>query len=256
MSVSKTNPILSVKDVSFAFGKTKVLDDISFSLEEGDFLGVIGPNGSGKTTLIKIILGLLPLQSGSISLLGQDITAFSRWADVGYVRQKAANIEESFPATVFEVVSMGVFAGKSFPKFLTAKDTEKIHTALAIVGMDKFAGKRIGELSGGQQQRILIANAIVSDPKILFLDEPTTGVDSLNQDTFYELLKKLNERGITIILISHDISRITSHVTKIASLNQTLEFYGTHEAFCAYDKQHASIHGEPKEHKLCIDHLQ
>jgi len=248
----KNKHILEIKDLTFSYGRTPVLKDISFSLEYGDFLGIIGPNGSGKTTLLKLILGLYPVKTGYIYLCGQDISNFSKWREIGYVPQKATSINSEFPASVQEVVLMGLLAKKSFPKIITNDDKVRAHKVLESVSMEKFWNVRIGELSGGQQQRVLIAKALISEPKIMFLDEPTTGIDQQTQNTFYKLLKKLNDEGITIVLVSHDVGRITKYVTKIASLNQTMEFYGSHEEFCAYDEKHN--HEPIYEHKICIEH--
>lgn len=244
--------VLEVKDLTFGFGKTPVLKNVSFKVLTGDFVGIIGPNGSGKTTLIKIILGIYHSKKGTVKLFGKDISEFSDHANIGYVPQKATSFMQNFPVTVNEVVGMGLLSRKHFPKMLDKKDRQKILNSLRVVSMDKHSERRIGELSGGQQQRVFIARAIVSDPKILFLDEPTTGVDPNSQEKFYDLLGKLNKKGITILLISHDISRITKYVTKIASLNQALEFYGSHAEFCAYDSKH---HHPDHDHKICVNRV-
>jgi zinc transport system ATP-binding protein len=242
--------ILQIKNVNFNFGKTQVLADVSLTVFAGDFLALIGPNGSGKTTLLKLILGIYPLQTGSINLCHYPLQKFQCWDKIGYVPQKATHFEEFFPASVEEVVSMGLISQKKFPKKLNPSDQQKIISALQTVEMEPYAVKRIGELSGGQKQRVFIARAIVANPQILFLDEPTTGVDQKTQTNFYELLHQLNQKGITIILVSHDIGRVTKYVTKIATLNKYLEFYGSHEQFCVWDKAHQ--HLPPQEHKLCL----
>jgi zinc transport system ATP-binding protein len=247
--MSEKIPILDVNNVSFSFGSTKVLSNISFHIEKGDFLAILGPNGSGKTTLIKLMMGIYTANSGTIKILNTPINKFTDWSKLGYVPQKATSIEEQFPATVEEVVAMGLLSQKSFPKILTSKDKNKVLSVLKEVNMQQYATRRIGELSGGQQQRVLIAKALIGEPEIMILDEPTTGVDQESQTKFYELLHALNHKGITIILISHDIGRITQYVTKIASLNQKLEFYGTHGEFCSFDKSHKhSIHS----HNICL----
>ena len=240
----KTTTLLDVKGVSHQYGQSLVLKDVTFTVKKGDFVGLIGPNGSGKTTLIKLILGLLPLQRGSISIKGQRQQRFKEWGMIGYVPQKATSIQEDFPATVREVVSTGLLANKTFPKKYTAHDQERVSKALSKVGMHDYQERRIGELSGGEQQRVFIARALISEPELLILDEPTTGVDEKTQQQFYDLLKTLQKEGITIILVSHDLARITSNVNKVASLNQQLEFYGTHEAFCK--------HPEGKEDHHCL----
>jgi len=238
--------ILELEKVSFSYNNLDVVKDISFSIDKGDFVGLIGPNGSGKTTLLKLILGILTPRKGNVRILGRDLREFNDWSKIGYVPQKATNIEKNFPATVTEVVSMGLLSIKKFPKIITKRDYGDIKKVLAIVKMQDYAQRRITDLSGGQQQRVLIAKALVTNPKILILDEPTTGVDQENQKSFYDLLGKLNKKGITIVLVSHDISRITQYVTKIASINQTLHFYGSHKEFCLNDPAHKH------EHKLCI----
>lgn len=244
------NKILELKDISFSYSNTNVLSNINLVIEKGDFVGLIGPNGSGKTTLLKILLGILPLQRGSIKINGTSLTKFSDWSLLGYVPQKATNIEAQFPATVREVVAMGLLSTKRFPKLFNADDSEKVFNALKTVHMEEFAENRIGELSGGQQQRVLIAKAMICEPEILFLDEPTTGIDPESRQNFYELLGQLNNQGVTIVLVSHDVGRITKYVTKIASLNQKLEFYGTHAEFCSHDKKHEH---EYHNHDLCLD---
>ncbi len=241
---------LDIKGVSFSYSNAKVLSNISMSVGKGDFVGLIGPNGSGKTTLLKLILGILPIQSGTIKINGISLAKFDDWSKIGYVPQKATNIEVQFPATVNEVVAMGLLSGKRFPKIFNSEDSKRVTEALKTVHMERYADKRIGELSGGQQQRVLIARAMISNPEILFLDEPTTGVDQESQHNFYDLLGELNSKGTTIVLVSHDIGRITRHVTKVASLNQKLEFYGTHKEFCANDKKHKH---EYHSHHLCLD---
>jgi len=244
------NKILELKNISFCYSNTNVLSDINLVIEKGDFVGLIGPNGSGKTTLLKIILGILPSQRGIIKINGKSLTKFSDWSLLGYVPQKATNIEAKFPATVREVVAMGLLSAKRFPKVFHSEDSKKVINALKTVHMEEFADKRIGELSGGQQQRVLIAKAMICEPEILFLDEPTTGIDPESQQNFYELLGQLNNQGVTIVLVSHDVGRITKYVTKIASLNQKLEFYGTHAEFCSHDKKHKH---EYHDHDLCLD---
>lgn len=244
------NKIIELKNISFSYSNTNVLSNINFVIEKGDFVGLIGPNGSGKTTLLKLILGILPIQKGTIKINGKSLLKFDDWSLLGYVPQKATNIEVNFPATVREVVAMGLLSTKKFPKIFNSEDSKKVINALKMVHMEKFAENRIGELSGGQQQRVLIAKAMICEPEILFLDEPTTGIDPESQQKFYELLRQLNNQGVTIVLVSHDVGRITKYVTKIASLNKKLEFYRTHAEFCSHDIKHKH---EYRYHDLCLD---
>lgn len=244
------NKILELKDISYIYSNTNILSNINLVIEKGDFVGLIGPNGSGKTTLLKIILGILPLQKGIVKINGKPLKKFNDWSLIGYVPQKATNIEAKFPATVKEVVAMGLLSTKRFPKIFYKEDYEKVINTLKTFQMEEYAKNRIGELSGGQQQRVLIAKAIISKPEILFLDEPTTGIDQKSQNNFYELLGQLNNQGVTIVLISHDVGRITKYVNKIAFLNQKLEFYGAHAEFCSNDKKHKK---EYHHHEVCLD---
>ncbi|MBN2373996.1 metal ABC transporter ATP-binding protein [bacterium] len=225
---------ISVKNVYYSYGPTNVLSDISFDIKRSDFLAILGPNGSGKTTLLKLILGIIPLSKGEIELFGKKVNDFSQWNRLGYVPQNATHIDPFFPVSVNEIVAMGLLSGKAFPRFISSKDASLIDQALEKVDMNEFKKKRIGELSGGQQQRVFIARAIVNQPDVLFLDEPTTGVDVTTQTRFYDILNSLNKsHGITIVLITHDIGVVTKYVTKVACLNQRLIYHGSHDEFCS-----------------------
>jgi len=247
-SIGARNEVLRLEGVSLSYGSTKVLSNVSLSVEKGDFLGIIGPNGSGKTTLLKVVLGLVKGHSGSVLMLGKRQDEFSEWHRIGYVPQKATNIDEHFPATAYEVVSMGLLSHRGRMGLSADEKRSRVMSALASVDMGEYSERIIGNLSGGQQQRVLIAKALVSRPDLLFLDEPTTGVDEKTQKEFYEMLSALNRKGLTIILVSHDIGRITRYVNKVASLNQSLKFYGTHREFCARARRHKESH----QHEICI----
>jgi zinc transport system ATP-binding protein len=236
---------ISVKDVEYSYGSIRVLSDITFEIKQGDFLAILGPNGSGKTTLLKLVFGLLPLSKGEIALFGHTLKTFTQWRNIGYVPQNATHIDIFFPASVKEVVGMGLLSGKNFPRFISRKDDALIDQALEKVDMKGFKNRRIGELSGGQQQRVFIARAVVNQPEILILDEPTAGVDAVTQTHFYDMLNSLNKlHGITIVLITHDIGVVTKYVTKVACLNQTLAFHGTHEEFCHSAEVEKFLKGE------------
>jgi len=246
-------PLILVESVSFNLQGLQVLENVSFSIAPGDFLALIGPNGSGKTTLIRIILGLIKASKGQVFLLGERSEQFTQWQRIGYVPQKATHLDPYFPASVREIVAMGLISSKRFPRFLNWKDESSIDGALELVGLKEFKSRRIGELSGGQQQRVFIARAIVNGPDVLFLDEPTAGVDADTQARFYDLLADLNRRqGLTIVLITHDIGILTKHVNKVACLNQRLFFHGTHEEFCSSQLVQELLHGE--HHLICHRH--
>lgn len=232
MHVDHTKNIIEVKNVSFSYGKEKILEDISLNIHKGDYLGIVGPNGGGKTTLLKIILGLLPLQSGSITLFDQSRNNFSHWAKIGYVAQKSLNFDAKFPATVFEVVSMGLYGKKGLFKMFNEGDKKKVLEALENVEMKEFKDRLIGDLSGGQQQRVFIARALVGRPEIIFLDEPTVGVDIRAQEQFYSLLHTLNrELQITLVLVSHDVDVVARETTEVMCINQTLVYHGSPKDF-------------------------
>ena len=251
--MGSTDPLISVENVSFGFQGLQVLRNISFSLSRGDFMALIGPNGSGKTTLIRIILGTLKPSGGRVLLMGQEAGQFNQWERIGYVPQKATHVDPYFPASVREVVALGLLSKKRFPRLLTRRDEAAIEKALEQVDMKELKNRRIGELSGGQQQRAFIARAIVNGPDVLFLDEPTAGVDAETQTRFYDMLAELNHnRGLTIALITHDFGIITKHANRVACLNQRLFFHGTHEEFCSSEVVQDLLRGE--HHLVCHRH--
>lgn len=236
--------IVEVRNVSFSYDGQEALGDVLLNIHRGDYLGIIGPNGSGKTTLLKIIIGLLKPSSGSVRLFGQDATDFHEWSKIGYVPQKATHFDPNFPATALEVVSMGRYARLGILKLPSSHDQELVKEALEKVGMADFSNTLIGDLSGGQQQRVLIARALASEPEILFLDEPTVGVDINAQEQFYGLLRKLNkDLSLTLVLVSHDIDVVAHETTEVACLNRTLVYHGTPKEFIK-EKNLARLYGK------------
>jgi zinc transport system ATP-binding protein len=224
--------ILDVQHVFYRYGNKPVLEDVSFQLHRGEMLGLVGPNGSGKSTLLKVVLGALPLQEGNVFWFGKPLQKFGEWPRIGYVSQKANSFNTGFPATVFEVVMMGLTGKLGLFRRPGKKEKERVRKAIATVGMSEFENRNIGRLSGGQQQRVFIARALVSDPDVLILDEPTVGIDAKSEAQFYELLKSLNEeRNISIILVSHDLGAISKKMNSIACLNHKLHFHGKAEEF-------------------------
>lgn len=207
--------LLEVNNLSFSYGENKVLDNISFSIEEGDYIGIIGPNGSAKSTLLKLVLGLLKPNSGEIKLLDKDINKFDDFESVGYISQNVRDFNKMFPGTVEEIVSLNL-KNKLFGK----KNKNKVEEVLKIVDMYDFKDRKIGNLSGGQKQRVFIARAILNNPKILFMDEPLVGVDIESQKNFYEIMDKLNKKyNMTLVMISHDIDIIIEKANKLLLLD-------------------------------------
>ena len=241
--VNHDESIIEIRDLSFAYGKNEVLKHVSLDIHRGDYLGVIGPNGAGKTTLIKLILGLLPMQKGSIKLLGVDARDFTERWKIGYVPQKVTNFDANFPATVEEIVLMGRYAKRGLFHAMTKEDTDAVLTALKQVDLEGYEKRLIGDLSGGEQQRVFIARALVSNPEIIFLDEPTTGVDKETRAVFYALMKRLNEDlNITLIMISHDIETVGDDAMHIAYVDRTVTFYPSLEALVAEQKHPGHTH--------------
>ena len=219
--------IVDIQKLSVDYSGIKALDDISFGIAEGDFLGIIGPNGAGKSTLFRCMLGLHTQYDGTIKFFDQDIRDSKRYlSQIGFVPQKPV-VDRNFPATIREIVSMSQ----------NSNDSKKVEEALQKVWMHELADRRIGDLSVGQQQRVFIAKALVNSPKILVLDEPVTGIDVYNQDLFFQILGELNTREkISIIWSSHDLDAVERLANKVACLNKTLFFHGISKEFFSDDE--------------------
>ncbi|ELZ10326.1 MULTISPECIES: metal ABC transporter ATP-binding protein [Natrialba] len=226
--------VVSLENVTFAYGEQPAVRDVSLTVDQGDFLGLIGPNGSGKTTLLHLMLGLHSPDSGSIELFGEPASAFSEGERIGYVSQQATSRGGTMPVTVREVVTMGRFAHVGHGR-LTEADHDIVTDALETVGITALADRQVTQLSGGQRQRAFIARALASEADLLALDEPTVGVDAESRDEFYQLLDSLNDSGITIILIEHDIGVVTDRANRIACLNTELYHHGDTESFVESD---------------------
>jgi zinc transport system ATP-binding protein len=245
-------PFVELEDVAFRHGEVRVLEGINLTVAPGDFLGIIGPNGSGKTTMLRIMLGLLAPERGSVRLFGHAPSAFRQWGRLGYVPQKAI-LDPGLPATVQEVVATGLVPSLGLFGRVGTAERARIAEVLGQVGMAAHAGARIGALSTGQQQRVLIARALVSNPELLILDEPTGGVDPEAQTSFYALLQHLNrEREVTLILVSHDIGVVAKEVTKLACLNRRLIFHGRPGDFLS-DAALTALYG-PSVHVVSHQH--
>ncbi|WP_347861487.1 metal ABC transporter ATP-binding protein [Salimicrobium sp. PL1-032A] len=247
--------VVEMKNVSFKYEKEWVVEDVNFSIQEGQFLGLVGPNGSGKSTLVKLLLGLVKPDKGTVQVFGKPIRQFSRWEEIGYVSQKSNSFNSGFPASVLEVVKSGLVSRLGVFRFFKREHTQKALDALKIVEMEAYANSNIGELSGGQQQRVFIARALVSDPSLLILDEPTVGVDAKHVTDFYDLLGRLNrESGITLLMITHDIGTITEHATHVACMNKTIHFHGDTDEYEEFNDQDLNDLYGHKVHQLSHNH--
>lgn len=235
------NLLIELNDVNFSYERRTVLENIDFTVGEGEFWALIGPNGSGKSTLLNIILGLLKPDSGRVKLFGTDIENFHQRELIGYVSQKSNSFNSGFPATVLEVVRSGLTRKRGLFKSFSKLDTKKAMDALDVVKMADFANKNIGELSGGQQQRVFIARALAGDPLLLVMDEPTVGIDKQNVASFYRMLNDLNrDHGIAIVLVTHEIDLVTDLATHVACLNRTIHFHGVQSDYNKMNDQEIS----------------
>ena len=219
--------IVEINNLTVKYPDVKALEDVSFVVNEGDFLGIIGPNGAGKSTLFDAMLNLNTKYEGTIRFFGQDIKKSKKYLkEIGYVPQKPI-FEKNFPVTVRDVVQMGV---------RNESNNKKIDEVLQQLWIHELGNRRIGELSGGQQQRVFIAKALISNPKILILDEPVTGIDQQSMELFYSILRELNSKQkITIIWSSHDLDAVNKLANHVACLNRTLFFHGESEEFFSDD---------------------
>jgi len=244
---------VSSEHVYFHYNSTEVLADVSFTLEKGDYLGLVGPNGSGKTTLIKLLLGLVRPSGGAISIFGQDPQEFREWRRIGYLPQKTA-FNPLFPATVKEVVSLGLLSRKRFPKRMARSDRAFVEAALGLMDIKDIRHKLIGELSGGQQQRVFLAKALVGEPELLILDEPTTALDPETREKFFATLQDLNRtRSVTIIIITHDTGTIGEYASKLLYLDKKVVFCGSFDDFCKSSGM-TTYFGEFSQHLICHRH--
>ena len=220
-----STPIVEIQDVDFSYNGEAVLQNVSLDIRQGDFIAMIGPNGGGKTTLLKLILGLLKPDEGVIRVIGESTQKGS--SCIGYVPQDL-HINQTFPITAMDVVLMGMLDPKKRWAWKSVSNRREAMDALERLEMADHGEKKIGELSGGQRQRIFIARALVTKPKLLLLDEPTTSIDTKGQTEFFELLKELNT-DITILVVSHDLLVISRYVKSVACMNKRLHYHNQAE---------------------------
>ena len=219
------NIALELDRVWAGYDRHDILKDVTLSVEEREFLGIIGPNGGGKTTLLKVILGLLKPRSGTVRVLGMPPIQARKF--IGYVPQYI-QYDRQFPIRVRDVVLMGRLGRLGMNPFFSRKDKDVATDALSQVQMEEFRDHQLSQLSGGQQQRVLIARALCTDPRLILLDEPTASIDRKMQSSIYELLRELNEE-VTIILVTHDIGVLSTYVKKIGCINKHFIYHGTKE---------------------------
>ena len=221
---------IEVKNLTMSYDREAVLRDVSFSLNDGEWLSIVGENGSGKSTLLKGIAGLLPLKGGSVGF-GDGLTR----KGIGYLPQQTA-IQRDFPACVHEVVLSGCTGGAHLLGMRSRSDRQRAHDAIHELGIEHIHHKPYCDLSGGQQQRALLARALCATEKLLILDEPVTGLDPLVSAELYESISQLNKtNGIAVIMVSHDISGAVKYSDKILHIGRGVEFFGTTEEYLSSD---------------------
>ena len=246
--------VLTIDNLCAGYHGTRALENVSFSVNPGDYIGICGPNGSGKSTLVKVILGLLPASSGQVSLLGTPQSSFKEWRRIGYLPQGLQFFNPHFPATVNEVVRLGRLAGKGFPKRFDREDALAVERTMEWMGISSIKGCMIGELSGGLRQRVLLARALVNDPLLLVLDEPTTALDPETRESFYELIFEMNrEKQATVLLVTHDTATIGKYASHLLYLDKQVVFYGSFDDFCNSSEM-TGFFGEHGQHLVCHRH--
>lgn len=211
---------IEIRDLNFSYGENQVLKDINLEIKEGEFVVIIGSNGSGKSTFIKNLLGELKPQTGYVEILGKNITDYKDYHDIGYVPQMSVAQKIAFPITAREMVVLNLYSEFGFLKFAKAAQYKKADEILEYLGLLEHKNKPINELSGGLQQRAMIARAMINNPKILILDEPTAGVDEASRHAFLKSIQKLNDdKNLTIILVTHELDE----VIEFANVDSTYE---------------------------------
>ena len=231
-----TLKLIECKDLCMKYEGVTAFENLSFSIDEGDFLCVVGENGSGKSTLVKGILGLKQYSSGSIEFGGV------KPKEIGYLPQQTA-AQKDFPATVWEVVLSGCLNRNSFFPFYTRENKERARREIAKMKIEDLAGKSYRYLSGGQQQRVLLARALCATEKLLLLDEPVSGLDPLVTSEMYEVIDELNDSGVTIIMVTHDIHNAVHYGNKILNMSRNSYYFGEMSEYVKTDAFRAMAGG-------------
>jgi ABC-type Mn2+/Zn2+ transport system ATPase subunit len=241
------------RDLVVRYDDFTALQGATMSVHFGEALGIVGPNGSGKSTLLKTIAGLLTPSGGALCVLGDQPRRLAP-GSIAYVPQVEA-VDWSFPATVWDVVSMGRFSHKKFWQLFSAHDREVVQHAIDAVDMGPLAGRHIANLSGGQQQRVFVARAIAQEPRLLLLDEPTTGVDAATEEALRELVRTLVAGGLPVIMTTHDLDRVDDWFDRLLVLDRRVLAIGKPDEVVASGayagiREHTHTHGH-----LRHDHL-
>ncbi len=230
--------VIDVENLAVSFAGSSVVRGVSFSVVQGDFVGIAGPNGAGKTTLVRALLGLAPSRAEKVEVFGHPPGSPELYRRIGYLPQRQARINPLLPATSEEVVFLGLVGGKQLLYRSGFNERQAVSESLESLDIGGLASKQVSQLSGGQYQRVMLARALVSRPDMLILDEPSTGLDPDARESLFQLLKQINaERGITVLLITHDTEYIGRYARTLLYMDRELLYYGP-----THDFPHASIH--------------
>ena len=214
------NNLIEVEGLGFSYHTVNVLDNICFAVGSGEFIALIGANGTGKSTLLRLLLGELPPQHGTIKLLGEDVRNFKAWWKLGYLPQDSVALAADFPVSVLEVVTMSLYREVGLFRLPGKNAKQRAMYALEQVGMQAYSARLIGELSGGQIQRVMLARALAAGSKLLLLDEPSNGMDADAVSQLYELLAKLSKQGMAVLMVTHDLVRAGHYVDRTLCLDR------------------------------------
>lgn len=235
------NHIISVSNLCVQTEHYHILKNITFTVEKGDFIGLVGPNGSGKTTLIKTILGLKTISQGVVLIFNSPLKKFTNWEKIGYLPQQSVRHSIMFPATVYEIIST------SLRNYNFVQKKKLINEIIEKLNIAELKNRMIGKLSGGQQQRVYLARALVSHPSLLILDEPSTALDPKARIDFFRLLQEINKKNkTTIILVTHDTGYIGKYANKLLYLDKSIIYYGDISGYCPPDKRGYTFEKEDK----------
>lgn len=235
------NPIITVKDMSFGYGKDDILTDVNFIVNEQEYVGIIGANGAGKSTLMKLILGQLTPSKGEVTVATDSI---------GYVPQIGFSKVTNFPANVEEIVLTGLHSEIGMFHFPKKEHKKRVKEVLSLVGMEDYRHRMLSELSGGQQQRVLIARAFIHNPKLMVLDEPLTGIDKEAGQALYELLDKLNKKyGVTIVMVTHNMEQVAKYTNRFYHVSNGSVHLDKSSILCDEVLKDKMIIAKPKRYK-------
>lgn len=241
--------MIEIKNINYTIKEKTILENISFDIKKGEFAVIIGPNGAGKSTLLKLMLNILPLQSGKILINNIDHIQFLKEYQVAYLPQ-IESFNNHFPLKVIDIVLMGRSSHRRIFSFFKKEDKIIAYQSLEMLNIEKLADKQISDLSGGEFQRVLLARALATESDYIFLDEPEAGIDHVGIISFYELLYTLNKNGKTIVTVSHDLERLSDFCSLVVCLNRTMH---CHQSVTQHNKRiiHQTSNQKLKESNLC-----